>query len=711
MPKNCELLIAEKPTSAKKIAEALADSKPTKHVNQKIAYYELMHKGKKIFVACAVGHLYGLKEKEKNGWKYPTFSYEWKPIFEVQKSATYTKAYIATLKKVSKEVDEFTVCTDFDDEGSVLGFNAVQFACGQKDAHRMKFSTLTKQDLIDSYEHKMKSLDWPQVNAGVTRHELDWIYGINNSRALTLAIKSAGTFQILSTGRVQGPALKIIVDKDREIKKFKPVPFWQLELQSTYKKAVVVAWHKEGKFWEKKSADTIFKKTQDKKAVVADVKKKELIQAPPFPFDLTTLQTESYRCFGISPKETMSLTQSLYVNGYISYPRSSSNKLPSSLGYRNIISNLSRQEKYQEFCIPLMRKSKLVPNEGPKSDPAHPAVHATGEIPKKLTEREAKVYDLIVRRTLATFGDPAKNETMTVTIDVNSEPFIAKGQVNIVPGWYTIYGKYVNRKDEELPPLQVGDELKNPKITLHEDETKPPKHYTPASIIKELEKRNLGTKATRATIIDTLYQRSYINEKSIEATKLGVTTVETLEKFCPEILDEQLTRHFEEETELVRQGKKEKKDILKEVEKVLTKALAHFKENEKKIGEALLKATQETRTTLNKIAPCKTCNKGDLMIRYSPRFKSRFVGCSAYPNCKATYGLPQGLPKPSKKVCKECEFPQVTVIRQGRRPFEYCINKECKLKLDWVKKQQEKIAEKEKTPKSKKKPSVSNRKK
>jgi len=236
MAKNCELLIAEKPTSAKKIAEALADTKPIKHLNQKIAYYELTHNGKKIFVACAVGHLYGLKEKDKNGWKYPTFSYEWKPIHEVQKSATYTKAYIATLKKVSKEADEFTVCTDFDDEGSVLGLNAVQFACGQKDAHRMKFSTLTKQDLIDSYENKMKSMDWPQVNAGITRHELDWIYGINNSRALTLAIKAAGTFQILSTGRVQGPALKIIVDKDREIQKFKPVPFWQLELQGDYKK-------------------------------------------------------------------------------------------------------------------------------------------------------------------------------------------------------------------------------------------------------------------------------------------------------------------------------------------------------------------------------------------------------------------------------------------------------------------------------------------
>ena len=696
MVKTYELLVAEKPTSAKKIAEALADTKPKKFVNQKIAYYELTHNNKDIVVACAVGHLYGLKEKDKNGWKYPTFSYEWKPIHEVQKNATYTKAYIATLKKLAKEAKEFTVCTDFDDEGSVLGLNAVKYACGKQDAHRMKFSTLTKADLIASYENKMKTMDWGQVLAGITRHELDWIYGINNSRALTLAVKAAGAFQILSTGRVQGPALKIIVDKQREIEQFKPVPFWQLELQGKHNKEQVVAWHKTGKFWEKKEANTILKKTTGKSAIVKDIKKKELVHEPPFPFDLTTLQTEAYRCFGISPKETMSLTQNLYVNGYISYPRSSSNKLPASLDYKKLITALSKQAKYETICHKLLTKKPLRPNEGPKNDPAHPAVHATGEVPAKATDREMKIYDLIARRTLATFGDPAKNETVTVTIEVEKEPFIAKGQTNKEEGWYWIYDKYVNRKEEFLPAMQVNDEIKQPKITLHEDETKPPKKYTPASIIKELEKRNLGTKSTRATIIDTLYQRSYINDKSIEATKLGMATIATLEKYCPEIVEEKLTRHFEEETEMVRAGTKKKEDIIKEAEKSLTKILGQFKKNEKKIGEGLLKATQETRTELNTITKCHICNKGDLIIRYSPRFKSRFVGCSAYPKCTATFGLPQGLPKPSNKRCKECDFPQVTIIRQGKRPFDYCINKECKLKLDWMKKQQEKQSPKKK---------------
>lgn len=697
MPKTYELLIAEKPTSAKKIAEALADDKVTPEKNKKVIYYTFTHKGKSIVIASCLGHLYGLVEKEKNGWKYPTFSYEWKPSYEFAKRLSSTKDFIDTLKKLAKNADDFTICTDFDDEGTVLGLNALRFACGQKDAHRMKFSTLTKKDLLESYEQKMKTMDWGQAHAGLARHELDWIYGINNSRALTLALKTAGMFKILSTGRVQGPALKIIVDKDREINKFKAEPFWQIKLEGEVDNQLVIAWHEEGKFFEKQKADIIFKKTQGKKAVVAAVKKKEMQVQPPFPFDLTTLQTEAYRCFGISPKETMSITQGLYLNGYISYPRSSSNKLPPALDYKKIIQDLGKQSEYRELAAQLLKRKIVQPHEGPKVDPAHPAIHATGEMPKKMTEREAKIYDLIARRTLATFADPAINELMKAEIDVNGENFIARGSVTKVSGWYTFYGAYAKEKDEELPVMDQGTEIKNPRIEQLEDQTKPPKRYTPASIIKELEKKNLGTKSTRATIIDTLYQRHYINDKSIEATKLGITTVEMLEKYCPEILDERLTRHFEEETELIREEKRKPEEVVEEAKQELTKILTNFKKHEKEIGQGLLLATKETRTEMSTIAPCPLCKKGDLQIRYSPKFKSSFIGCSAYPKCKATFGLPQGLPKPTKNFCKECNFPEVLIIRQGKRPFNYCINKQCRLKEEWIKKQQEKQSKAEAT--------------
>src|SRR5690606_19343818 len=164
-------------------------------------------------------------------------------------------------------------------------------------------------------------LDWGQVHAGVTRHELDWLYGINLSRALTHAIKSAGTYKTLSSGRVQGPALKFLVDKELEIRAFKPEPYWQLILTGKLKQYAFEALHKEEKFVDEHIAQQLFKKTKDKPAIVSAVERKAFKQAPPTPFDLTSLQVECYRVHNIQPKITLSLAQDLYTGGFISYPR------------------------------------------------------------------------------------------------------------------------------------------------------------------------------------------------------------------------------------------------------------------------------------------------------------------------------------------------------------------------------------------------------
>jgi len=216
-----ELIITEKPNAAKKIADALADDKPTKLNIGKVPYYRIEHSGKDIIIGCAVGHLYGVAEKDKKGWTYPIFNTQWVPTSKINKASAFTTKYRTALQKLAKDADSFTIATDFDIEGEVIGYNILKFLCRKKDASRMKFSTLTKPDLVKSYENKSKTLEWGQVNAGVTRHEMDWIYGINLSRALTLSIKNATkTFKLLSSGRVQGPSLKILVDKEKEISAF-----------------------------------------------------------------------------------------------------------------------------------------------------------------------------------------------------------------------------------------------------------------------------------------------------------------------------------------------------------------------------------------------------------------------------------------------------------------------------------------------------------
>lgn len=675
-----ELIITEKPNASKKIAEALASGKPVKENINGVPVYKITRGKKDIVVVCAVGHLYGLDQKEGSKWVFPVFEIEWQPAHETKKESAFSKKYLDVIKKTAKQATEFTVACDYDIEGSTIGANIVRFACSKKDGYRMKFSTLTKDDLVKSYETKSKTLDWGQINAGEVRHFMDWYWGINFSRVLTSAIKTAGAFKIMSIGRVQGPALKIIVDREREIKAFKPVPFWEIQLLSKINGQDIEAWHKEGKFWEKEKAENVMANVRgQKKGTVASVEKNEFFQMPPAPFDLTTLQIEAYKCHGIQPKETLSIAQELYTAGLISYPRTSSQQLPDAIGFGKILGLIGKQPEYNGLIKKLLAKKELKPNNGKKTDPAHPAIYPTGEGAKGVKDRQARIYDLIVRRFMATFAEPAKRETVEIGIDVNKEIFIAKGTRTIEKGWHAYYGPYVKLEEVEFPKIVKGDKADVEKITMFDKETQASKRYTPASIIKELEKRNLGTKSTRAQIVDTLFQRGYVDGTAIQATEFGIRTIETLEKHCPRIIDEELTRHFEIEMDEILEGKTKKESVLEEAKKGLIDIITDFKKEEKDIGKELKAAHIETRDYMTTLGKCPKCKEGDLQIRKG-KF-GIFAACNKYPNCKTTFTLPRNaMIKPAKDVCKTCGFPMVTAIKAKKRPMDFCLNPECKSK-------------------------------
>jgi DNA topoisomerase-1 len=676
------LIISEKPNAANKIASALAEGKPIKENLKGAPYYKITRGKKDIVIACAVGHLYGLDQKKgTKKWDFPVFDIEWQPAHETRKQAAFSKKYLQAIKKLAKEADEFIVATDLDTEGEVIGLNVIRYACKRKDAQRMKFSTLTKEDLVEAFENRSPTIEWGLANAGEARHYLDFFNGVSYSRALTSAYKTTGGFKILSIGRVQGPALKIIVDREKEIKAFKPTPYWQIELNGIVNKGGITAWHIKDKFWEKKEAEQVMNNVKGKKQGTIDkVEKTQFKQFAPNPFDLTALQIEAYRVFKIQPKETLSIAQDLYTSGYISYPRTSSNQLPAKIGYSKILSLLKKQPNYNDLCSQLLKKKKLFPNNGKKTDPAHPAIYPTGIVPSLGEEKTSKIYDLIVRRFMATFGEPALRETMKIHIDVNKEIFISKGTRTIEKGWFVYYANYVRLEEEELPKVKEQDIVNVKKITLHEKETLPPKRYTPASIIKELEKRSLGTKATRANIIDTLFHRHYVyGTKSIEATQLGINTIKTLEKYVPKIIDEALTRHFEEEMEEIREGKKKKEVILEEAKDAIIKVTKDFRKHEKEIGENLKKAHWQAKDTISTLGSCPNCKKGVLMMRKG-KF-GNFAACNKYPKCKTTFSLPSNaMIKPSKNICKTCGMPMVVAIKNRKKPMEFCLNPHCKSK-------------------------------
>jgi len=678
-----ELIITEKPNSAKKIADALADGKPGKKSSrEKVPYYEVTHGKKDIVIVSAVGHIYGLAQKEGIAKsKYPVFDIEWVPSSEVSKGAAFTKKYLSTIKRIAKKANKFTVATDYDVEGEVIGLNVIRYACKQKDSARMKFSTLTKEDLVKAYDNKSKHLDWGQANAGETRHKMDWFFGINLSRALTASIKSIGRFKLMSTGRVQGPALKLIVDKEKEIKAFKAEPFWQIQLTGNVNDGQITAMHEADKIFDKKKAEQIYDNCKnEKKADVISVEKKQFKSSPPFPFDLTSLQVEAHKCLGITPKNTLDIAQGLYTGGYISYPRTSSQQLPKEIGYGKILKKLSKQKDYAKETNFLLKKSKLEPNNGKKTDPAHPAIYPTGIEPKIKDPQEKRLYELVVRRFLATFGEDAVRETMTVKLDCNEELFVAKGTTTIEKGWFELYGRYAMFKEEELPVIDKGDLCNIKKIEKLDKETTPPKRYTAASIIKALEKENLGTKATRATIIERLYDRGFIDGKAIEATELGIRTEETLEKYSPKIVDPALTRHFEEDMEKIREHKSKPEKVLEDAKKEVKHIVGLFDKNLKKIGKELSKAEEETRNVMTYIGQCPKCKKGELHIRRGKYGK--FISCDKYPDCKTIFSLPQVMVKPTKETCEHCKLPMVMIIKKRKAPQKVCISSKCPGKME-----------------------------
>ncbi len=702
MPRT--VIIAEKPDAAFNIARALAEGKLVrKKSSYGVEYYEFERGGKKHLVVPAVGHLFNLKHTGK-GWGYPIFDVEWVPSFKAVKRSSFSEKYFRTIQEVVSDADEFVSACDFDNEGSTIAYNILRFICGTEKARRMKFSTLTKPDLVKAYEEMSPELDWENIECGLARHELDFYYGINTTRALTTAIKKfSPRFSILSSGRVQGPTLVLLAEREKEIKNFRPEPFWQIEAVLSSGRSEFKAVYEKERVWDRNEAEKVAESSRVDRAKVLLVTKRKYLQKPPAPFNITSLQTEAYRLFGYSPQQTLNIAQELYTKAYISYPRTSSEKLPPQIGYREILEALSSVREYAPICRELL-SGELNPVEGKKKDPAHEAIHPTIEVPKNLGGPQKKIYDLICRRFFAVFGKPAVRETVKMVLDLGGNRFVLTGRTTLERNWMDLYGPYAKFDETEVPDVKKGEFLKVVRVDLLEKETQPPQRYTQASIIKEMEKRGLGTRATRASILQTLYDRGYIEGKSIKVTEIGMKVAEVLKKYVPDLVDEKLTRRFEKDLEKIFEGKVKKEKVLKKAREELEKIFERFREVEEKVGKGLGEAIVKTQDDMATLGDC-SCG-GKLKILFSPATRKKFVGCTNYsvcascgsekkkcecggwsPKCSRGYPLPHNASfQKTGKVCDKCETPVILVLRKGRRPFRMCLDPGCETKSEWGKK-------------------------
>jgi DNA topoisomerase-1 len=681
------LIITEKPDAAQRIASALdAQGKARKMEDNGVPYY-LAKRDKDIIIVPAIGHLYTVAEERIGRNHYPVFSFKWLPRYVAEKDARQTRTWIETISKLSSDADMFIDACDYDIEGSMIGYCLLKYACGNKEsiAKRMKYSTLTKEELEKSYADVLPHLDFALIEAGRTRHEVDWLYGVNLSRALTIAARDwSGKYATLSTGRVQGPTLRFLVAREKIIRCFVPTPYWSIKAEAEIAGSIFEAEYEKKIIETKREANAIVDACKGKLGEIEKIDVKEFRQTPPTPFDLGALQSEAYGLFGYTPMRTSNIAQRLYLDALISYPRTSSQKLPPSINYRAILTNLNKVPEYKKLTAELLAKPELTPNEGKKEDPAHPAIYPTGNLPERVLDTsERNIWDLVVRRFMAVFGEPAIRQSMKVSINISGHRFHLRGRQTLKEGWLRFYEPYLKSEEILLPSLEEEQLVNIKKVILEDKFTKPPSRYNPSSLLKKMEETEIGTKATRATIIQTLYDRKYVRDERMSVTDLGFEVVEVLKKCCPTVVSLELTRELEEKMNKIQTNDEKRENVLLEAVEILKPATEELKEKEKIIGEQLSDAIKKAKLEERTIGTCPICNTGKLVTLYSRRTSKRFIGCTNYFKglCKASFPLPQqGTVRPLGKNCRGCGWPTVQVRIRGRRPWMLCFNPKCPLK-------------------------------
>ncbi len=486
----------------------------------------------------------------------------------------------------------------------------------------------------------------------------------------------------LSVGRVQSPTLAIIVDRERQIDAFRPKAYWvvtaEVEGDGRFD-----AEHAHGRFFVEAEAEKAHNAASaSHTGTVTSVVAKTRTDKPVPPFNTTSFLQAAGR-IGLSANAAMNLAESLYMRGFISYPRTDNTVYPPSLGIGEILDNLKKSE-FKPLILEIEEQDEIVPVKGPKTATDHPPVHPVEAADRAaLKPDEWKVYELVVRRFLATLAPEAKTETLTVKIDIGAEPFQAKGTRVVEAGWRHFY-PYLEIKETILPKMNVGDGLKVNKVEKTKKETLPPPRWSQGSLITEMERLGLGTKATRHTIVQKLYDRSYIISNPAVPTEVGKIVIDSLERHASIITRPEMTAQLEKDMELVATGEKSFEEVTDESKQMLRQVMEILDAKKKEIGDEIKVAIRRHNT----IGKCPR-DQGDIIVK-SSRAGKRFAGCINYPECEQSYPLPQyGRLEAMGVICPRCPSPMVRVYSKGRRPWEVCVNLQCPTRL-------ERLAQKEK---------------
>ena len=607
------------------------------------------------------------------GWKVPSLPYlVWAPV--VKKPAE--KEIIRTLKNLAKKADEVIIATDFDREGELIGSDAVSMVRQVNEdvpVVRARYSSFTKPELEHAFAREnLVAVDDDLAAAGESRQFIDLIWGAVLTRYLTMA-KFGGLGNVRSAGRVQTPTLALVARREKERQAFVPEDYWVVRgTAATQKGEEFKVAHATTRFKDEATATSAY---QDAKAAgkarVTDVVKKTRKGTIQTPFNTTSLQTAA-AAEGLTPARTMRIAESLYMSGLISYPRVDNTVYPETLDLSEVVTMLKGVPQYSNYCDELLAAQPLKATRGKQETTDHPPIYPTGVgDPDKLRPEEWKLYNLIARRFLATLSEQPVIEGTKVTLDAGGQTFTASGDVLVKPGYRAIY-PYGSKKDEQLPALSVGQEVDLTSLDLEAKQTEPPARYSQGKLVQEMERLGLGTKSTRASIIERLYEVKYLKNDPIEPSQLGMAIIDALECYAAHITTPEMTSELEGDMTKVAEGKASQGAVVDHSRELLASLLEGLIEHKEDLGEAISDAVQADA----KIGVCPKCGH-DLLVKQSAKTRSSFIGCSAWPECEVTYPLPQGKIQTVEELCPVCGCPQIKVQPFRSKPYVVCVDPAC----------------------------------
>ncbi len=675
-----ELIVTEKDNAARRIAEILSDGTSEMsrvHGTNVYSWDERRCLG-------LSGHVVEVD--------FPPMYSDWRDVEPVELIGAQTTTEVTreeivdALQDLAREADRAIIATDYDREGELIGKEAFDLIREVTSApvDRVRFSSITQNEVKSAFSDP-DDIDFNLAAAGEARQTIDLVWGAALTRFLSLSAGRRGD-DFISVGRVQGPTLKLLVDREREIRAFDPEAYWELfaelvpgeEGTSSFESQYFYeddAGNQAERIWDESTAETVYDALRTAEtATVQSVRRRTRTDNPPAPFDTTTF-IRAAGSLGFGAQRAMSIAEDLYTAGFITYPRTDNTVYPNDLDPRDLLEEFT-ESQFDEAVSRLLDRDTLDPTEGDQESTDHPPIHPTGELPERddLTDDEWEIYELVVRRFFATLATEAVWERLRVVADATPDegetgPDLerelsvkATGRRLLSQGYHAVY-PYGSTTESRLPSLSEGQQLPIRDVRLEAKQTKPPRRYGQSRLVEKMKELGVGTKSTRHNTIEKLYDRGYVEDDPPRPTRLAEAVVDAAEAFADRIVSEEMTAQLEADMAAIAEGEKTLEEVTAESREMLERVFDELTESRDEVGEHLRESLKADRT----LGPCPECGS-DLLIRQSSN-GSNFIGCDGYPSCDFTLPLPStGRPVLLDEVCEEHGLSHVKMLA-GRKTF------------------------------------------